>query len=81
MELTGGEYWTHFLPERVGRDAATELTGATRPITANQAHAMGMVDDLLKHPTSSSFLEEVRDQPIYNDKPVSGLGVFYAGIV
>lgn len=59
MELTGGEYWTYFLPARVGRDVAMELTGATRPITANQAHAIGMVDDLLKHSASSSFRDEV----------------------
>lgn len=61
MELTGGEYWTFFLQGRVGREAAMELTGATRPITASQAHAIGMVDDLLKHSPSSSFHEEVRD--------------------
>ncbi|CAN0516955.1 unnamed protein product [Scytosiphon promiscuus] len=64
MELTGGEYWTYFLPERIGRDAAMELTGATRPITASQAHAIGMVDDLLQHSPSSSFNEEVRDEYI-----------------
>ena len=62
MELTGSEYWTYFLPKRVGRDAATELTGATRPITANQAHAIGMVDDLLQHSPSSSFQQEVREK-------------------
>lgn len=61
MELTGSEYWTHFLAGRVGTDAAMELTGAMRPITAGQAHAIGMVDDLLRHCPSSSFREEVRD--------------------
>lgn len=65
MELTGGEYWTHFLQGKVGRDAAMELTGATRPITASQAHALGMVDDLLQHCPSSSFREEVREQTHY----------------
>lgn len=73
MELTGGEYWTYFLPRRVGTNAAMELTGATRPITANQAHAMGMVDDILKHSTSSTFYEEVRTQRSDNFKNASGL--------
>lgn len=63
MELTGGEYWTFFLQGRVGREAAMELTDAMRPITANQAHAMGMVDGLLQYSPSSSFLEEVRSSP------------------
>eukprot|EP00904_Undaria_pinnatifida_P013582 jgi/Undpi1/9354/HiC_scaffold_26.g11812.m1 len=58
MELTGGEYWTFFLKRRVGKSAAKELTGATRPITASQAHAIGMVNDLLHYSPSSSFSEE-----------------------
>ena len=62
MELTGGEYWTFFLKRRVGKSAAKELTGATRPITASQAHAIGMVNDLLHYSPSSSFSEEVSDQ-------------------
>lgn len=73
MELTGSEYWTHFTQERVGRDVALELTGATRPITANQAHAIGMVDELLHYSPSSSFADEVKDQDLYtalyNRKP------------
>lgn len=62
MELTGGEYWTYFLQGRVGKNAARELTSATRPITAGQAHAIGMVDDLMQYPPSASFREEVRDK-------------------
>ena len=65
MELTGGEYWTFFLQGRVGKTAASDLTGATRPITASQAHAIGMVDDLLQHSPSYSFREEVSDQQPY----------------
>lgn len=59
MELTGSEYWTYFLPERVGHDKAAELTNGTRPITARQAHASGMVDDIMRYPPSSTFREEV----------------------
>ena len=59
MELTGSEYWTHFLPERVGKEAALALTNATRPITASQALALGMVDDIMRYSPSYSFEEEV----------------------
>ena len=64
MELTGSEYWTYFVERRVGRDVALALTGDTRPITASQAHAIGMVDSLLLYSPSSTFGEEVRAQLI-----------------
>lgn len=48
---------------RVGRDAALALTGDMRPISASQAHAIGMVDNLLLYSPSSTFGKEVRDQP------------------
>lgn len=60
MELTGGEYWTFFLQKRVGNKAAMELTNGVRPITASQALALGMVDDLMRYSPSSTFKEEVR---------------------
>lgn len=58
MELTGSEYWSFFLQGRMGKEAAKELTDSTRPITANQALALGMVDDLLRYPPSSTFHQE-----------------------
>lgn len=60
MELTGSEYWTYFLPRRVGKEAAAELTNNTRPITANQALGLGMVDDLLRYSPSATYHQEVR---------------------
>lgn len=59
MELTGSEYWTYFLPRRVGKEVANHLTSNARPITANQPHALGMVDDILQYSPSSSYHDEV----------------------
>lgn len=60
MELTGSEYWTYFLKQRIGsKEAAVELTNSTKPITAGQALQLGMVDDLMRYSPSSSFEEEV----------------------
>lgn len=60
MELTGSEYWTYFLKRRLGsKEAAVELTNSTKPITAGQAHQLGMADGLLRYSPSSSFEQEV----------------------
>ncbi|CAM9870004.1 unnamed protein product, partial [Sphacelaria rigidula] len=59
MELTGSEYWSFFLQARMGKEAAKELTDSTRAITASQALALGMVDDLMRYSPSLAFHEEV----------------------
>ncbi|MBS0199920.1 MAG: hydrogenase maturation protein [Proteobacteria bacterium] len=42
--LYGSEYWTYLLPRRVGAAAATELTESLKPVTAEGAEGMGMID-------------------------------------
>lgn len=46
--LYGSEYWTYTLPRRVGEMRAKFLTEDCRPIGANEAQAIGFVDDLLE---------------------------------
>ncbi|XP_013381183.1 uncharacterized protein LOC106152217 [Lingula anatina] len=48
MGLCGSEYWTHFLPRRVGRDTAYELMYARPdPLLAEEARSLGLVDHVL----------------------------------
>ncbi len=42
--LYGSEYWTYLLPRRVGSAAAMELTESLKPVTAEGAEGMGMID-------------------------------------
>ena len=48
MNLFGSEYWTHSLPRRVGTATATELTKNSRPVSAKEASAIGMVDVVMR---------------------------------
>eukprot|EP00092_Neocalanus_flemingeri_P012878 GFUD01013874.1.p1 GENE.GFUD01013874.1~~GFUD01013874.1.p1 ORF type:complete len:958 (+),score=147.78 GFUD01013874.1:41-2914(+) len=47
MGLHGSEYWTYFLPNRVGHKKAQELTNKCLPISAQTALAIGMIDKVL----------------------------------
>ena len=47
MHLFGSEYWTHFLPQRVGKEKAVEITDSTKPMLGKEAVAIGMYDQLL----------------------------------
>ncbi|MFH8803363.1 enoyl-CoA hydratase-related protein [Streptomyces sp. NPDC017936] len=44
MGLYGSEYWTYTLPRRVGPAAAARLMEDALPLTADAAHALGLVD-------------------------------------
>jgi putative two-component system protein, hydrogenase maturation factor HypX/HoxX len=46
MGLYGSEYWTYVLPHRVGEAQADRLTTHCEPITAAEAAAMGIIDQL-----------------------------------
>ncbi|MEQ0562333.1 hydrogenase maturation protein [Amycolatopsis sp. NEAU-NG30] len=46
MGLYGSEYWTYVLPRRVGDERAQRLTTDCEPVTAAEAAAMGLVDQL-----------------------------------
>lgn len=47
MHLFGSEYWTHFLPQRVGKEKALEIVDSTKPMLAEEAVKLGMYDQLL----------------------------------
>lgn len=46
MELHGSEYWTCTLPPRVGSAMALALVGETAPVSAADALAVGLVDEV-----------------------------------
>ena len=46
MALFGSEYWTYFLPARVGWQRAQELSESSDPILVEQAEKIGLVDDV-----------------------------------
>lgn len=47
MALKGSEYWTLFLPERVGAEKAEKLTDLALPLSATMAKSMGIVDEII----------------------------------
>jgi len=47
MALKGSEYWTYFLPQRVGHAAAEKLTALALPLSAAMAKSLGVVDEIL----------------------------------
>jgi len=46
MALKGSEYWTFFLPQRVGSRNAELLTDLPLPISATMAKSLGVVDEV-----------------------------------
>ncbi|XP_074660982.1 hydrogenase maturation factor HoxX-like [Tubulanus polymorphus] len=47
MYLYGSEYWTYFLPQRVGYDTALSLTNDTKSMMASTAQRIGLVDQII----------------------------------
>ena len=47
MGLHGSEYWTYFLPRRVGHAVAAYLTETIQPVLGDQALALHLVDRVL----------------------------------
>jgi putative two-component system hydrogenase maturation factor HypX/HoxX len=47
MHLFGSEYWTHFLPKRVGHSKALSITSTIQPMLATKAVEIGMYDKIL----------------------------------
>jgi putative two-component system hydrogenase maturation factor HypX/HoxX len=43
--LYGSEYWTYLLPRRVGEEKAAALTKNRLPVSAVEAHRIGLIDD------------------------------------
>jgi len=46
MNLFGSEYWTYFLPKRVGGEMSKKLTEELLPLSAQAAKAINLVDDV-----------------------------------
>ena len=48
MHLHGSEYWTYFLPRRVGEEVAQDwMSKMNSPISALEAHRKGFVDEIV----------------------------------
>lgn len=58
MGLHGSEYWTHFLPNRVGDEMAAVLTQSCLPLSATRAHAIGLVDAVFQE-DGRDFMSQV----------------------
>lgn len=54
--LYGSEYWTYLLPRRCGAQGAESVMAARLPMSANEAAAAGLVDDVL--PDGDAALKE-----------------------
>ena len=44
MGLYGSEYWTYFLPNRVGQVVAQTMTNSTQSILTQTAESIGLVN-------------------------------------
>ncbi|XP_052232097.1 hydrogenase maturation factor HoxX-like isoform X2 [Dreissena polymorpha] len=60
MHLYGSEYWTYFLPRRVGPEMAARLTEGTNTITARKAASIGLIDTVLGK-DSAGFADEATE--------------------
>lgn len=58
MGLHGSEYWTYFLPHRVGDKVAREHMDKCMPVSAKSAKANGMIDELIL-PSRHTFMDVV----------------------
>jgi putative two-component system protein, hydrogenase maturation factor HypX/HoxX len=56
--LYGSEYWTYLLPRRVGPERAREIVERRLPLVADDAAAIGLVDEAVGD-APASFLAEV----------------------
>jgi putative two-component system hydrogenase maturation factor HypX/HoxX len=55
--LYGSEYWTYLLPRRVGEAGAMAITQGRLPLSARQANALGLIDELLAADTTAFELQ------------------------
>ncbi|WAR13410.1 HOXX-like protein [Mya arenaria] len=59
MSLHGSEYWTYFLPEKVGLETARRLVESNDTLTAREAHEIGLFDHVI-NVDKIGFLDEVK---------------------
>ncbi|KAK3588122.1 hypothetical protein CHS0354_012179, partial [Potamilus streckersoni] len=60
MHLHGSEYWTYFLPQRVGEMEAIRLTKSEDPLVTEEAYKIGFVDYILGE-NKTDFLSQLPD--------------------
>jgi enoyl-CoA hydratase/carnithine racemase len=60
MHLTGSEYHSYFLPDRVGQATANQLLEAAEPLLAETAEEMGLID-LAMGQGAAQFQEQVEE--------------------
>lgn len=58
MGLYGSEYWTYLLPKRVGTEQAQRLMEQCLPVSAPQALAMGLIDEVISG-SADTFQERI----------------------
>ena len=61
MGLHGSEYWTYFLPRRVGEKLSRTITEACMPISAKEGQSLGMIDKILSK-DKMSFLQAMEQE-------------------
>ena len=68
MGLFGSEYWTYSLPRRVGNVVAKQLTRECKPISAQHAKRIGMVDQLVEYtvPNGTKDIQQMVDALLFN---------------
>lgn len=67
LGLTGSEYHTYTLPKRVGHDKAQKLLDACLPISAQEAHTIGMIDALFESKNYAASLHAFAKSKIDDD--------------
>ncbi len=67
LGLTGSEYHTYTLPKRVGHDKAQKLLDACLPISAQEAHTIGMIDAVFETKAYDASLHAFAKSKIDDD--------------
>ena len=68
MGLFGSEYWTYSLPRRVGDEVAKQLTTECKPISAQHAKRIGMIDQLVDYgiPNGTKDIQQMVNALLFN---------------
>lgn len=64
--LHGSEYWTYTLPRRIGAERAAALMRSRLPLSAAQAHELGLIDGVLGPDTQATDAQAVAQFAAHN---------------
>ncbi|MBI5257205.1 MAG: hydrogenase maturation protein [Burkholderiales bacterium] len=70
--LYGSEYWSYVLPRRVGAERARQITQGRQPLSAPQAQALGLVDEVLARDArgfEAALLQQALALAAHNARP------------